>query len=290
MPSAPTNPLRLPIPHPKEVIQDIRRKIFEYDTALDFAFNKLGLLLFQQLVGNTFTGDILAQKLQDSWDTMLSKNTNRDSKYIQLHTRVDLSPLAETDILDGEDVVKPMRFNTTTMKEEPVKITVGYIMMMRSVKFRRAMDQMLQDMGIGGLCVLIFPARNMGKHIPWTYDVKIAEEALGKAEERALEAEVEVLRRRCEKRAASTAPGTRGGEIIRDPTLFQSPNIEPNTKKNDLIKTIKELEKRYSSAIHRNEHYEAESVLDTLNRFKSQLPGNEPNFIINEEGLVKPWD
>ena len=61
-------------------------------------------------------------------------------------------------------------------------------------------------------------------------------------------------------------------------------------KKMILLKEIKKLEKQYFSAIQRNERYEAESVLDTLNRFKSQLPGNEPNFIINEEGLVKPWD
>ena len=242
MPFAPANPLCLPTRPSKKTIQEV------WNTAYEFALNKVGLLLFQQLVGNTLTGDILAQELQDSWDTMLSKNTNGDSKYIQLHTRVDLSPLAKTDILDGEDVVKPLRFNKTTMKEEPVKISVGYIMTRDHIKFRHTMNQMLQDMGIDGLCVLIFPAREH-KHIPWTYDIKIVRE---KQQHR--------------------------------------PNNENNTEKNDLIKRIKELEKRYSSAIHRNEHYEAESVLDTLNRFKSQLPGNEPNFIINEEGLVKPWD
>ena len=40
-------------------------------------------------------------------------------------------------------------------------------------RLRYNMNQMLQDMGAGGLCVQIFLATNRGKQIPWTYDVKI---------------------------------------------------------------------------------------------------------------------
>ena len=67
-------------------------------------------------------------------------------------------------------------------------------------------------------------------------------------------------------------------------------SLKKNDAKNELNKRIKELENQYRSAIERNEYYEAEATLNSLNRFKSQLPGNEPNFIINEEGLCKPWD
>ena len=183
MPSAPANPLCLPTRPSKETIQNAQKAKDEiWTVALDCAFQKVGLLLFQQLAGNTFTGEVLGQELQDSWDTMLSKNTNGDSKYIQLHTRVDLSPLSKTDILDGEDVVKPMAFNPDTKQDESVSLTVGRIMGWKDKKgkftqagsrLRNTMNQMLQDMGAGCLCVQIFLAINKGKQIPWTYDVKI---------------------------------------------------------------------------------------------------------------------
>ena len=40
-------------------------------------------------------------------------------------------------------------------------------------RLRYSMNQMLQDMGAGGLCVQIFLAKNKGTQIPWTYDIKI---------------------------------------------------------------------------------------------------------------------
>ena len=183
MPSAPTNPLCLPMRPSKETIQEAQKvKDEAWNTALDCAFNKVGLLLFQQLAGNTFTDEVLAQELQDSWERMLVKNKSGDSKYTQLYSRVDLSPLAKNDILEGENVTKPMAYNPTTKQDEEVSLTVGRIMGWKDKagpfskagsRLRYNMNQMLQDMGAGGLCVQIFLATNRGKQIPWTYDVKI---------------------------------------------------------------------------------------------------------------------
>ena len=91
MPSAPANPLCLPIRPSKETLQEAQKvKDEAWNTALDCAFNKVGLLLFQQLAGNTFTGEVLAQELQDSWERILVKNKTGDSKYTQLYSRVDI--------------------------------------------------------------------------------------------------------------------------------------------------------------------------------------------------------
>lgn len=247
IPFAPANPLCLPTRPSKETIQKVKNEV--WNTALECAFNKLGLLLFQQLVGNTFTGDILAQELQDSWDTL-----GHPSFYP--YTRVDLSPLKETDILDGEDVVKPMCFNKTTMKEEPMKISVGYIMERGwiVVRVRHTMNKMLQDMGIGGFHVCIFRAfRDHGKPglERCSYDINLV-------------------------------------RVVKDDPVLRA-KVEGGVFTMITKSRIRELEKRYSSAIHRNEHYEAESVLDTLNRFKSQLPGLNLESLM-KKGCVSTWD
>ena len=183
MPSAPAKPLCLPTRPSKEAIQEAQKAKDEaWNNALECGFNKVGLLLFQQLAGKTFTGEVLADELQDSWDKMLMENKNQDSKYIQLHTRVDLTSLVKTDILEGEDVTKPTAYNSTTKQDEPVSLTVGRIMSWKDKngtfsqagsRLRYSMNQMLQDMGAGGLCVQIFLAKNKGTQIPWTYDIKI---------------------------------------------------------------------------------------------------------------------
>jgi hypothetical protein len=66
--------------------------------------------------------------------------------------------------------------------------------------------------------------------------------------------------------------------------------VKPAPEKPNLYTQIRDCQQQLNSALMRGEFYEAEAVIETINRLKSQLPGHTTEFIIHEEGLCKPWD